>query len=138
AVSDQTGTAIFHAAGADGMSRLGSPNPRLLGQTRPISVQVETLDRFCHVNGIQPDALMIDVEGFEAAVLDGARSVLTGRDPFPLVVLEMHPSAWPVAGTDRAGVEQLLSRLGIRIVSLTEQSDPFGDYGHVALERADA
>ena len=51
AVSDRLGTATFHLAGLDGMSRLGEPNPGLAGRTRSVEVVVDTLDQFCKDRG---------------------------------------------------------------------------------------
>lgn len=133
AVSETPGQAVFHAAGVDGMSRLGEPNPALTGQTATISVPVNSLDHFCQTEGIRPDALMVDVEGFEVAVLRGGRKLFTEQPP-RAVVVEMHPNAWSVAGTDRAAMEQILAEYRLRVVPLSGQTDPFSDYGHVALE----
>jgi len=46
-------------------------------QSTTIDVAIETLDNFCHENRIEHiDLLKIDVEGFEFAVLDGAKKML--------------------------------------------------------------
>jgi FkbM family methyltransferase len=133
AVAECPGQATFHAAGVDGMSRLGAPNPELTGLTRAITVPVDSLDRFCADEGIGPDALMIDVEGFEVSVLRGAKDLFRGRPP-KVAVVELHPNAWAVAGTDRVAMEQLLSDYRLRAVPLSGQTDPLGEYGHVSLE----
>lgn len=133
AVAERPGTATFHAAGVDGMSRLGEPNPLLSGKTTAIIVEVESLDEFCRREGVVPSIMMVDVEGFEGAVLSGARSLFAGGSPFAAVV-EMHPNAWPVAGFDRASFERLLAELRVRLVPLSGQADPLGEYGHVFLE----
>ncbi len=133
AVSETPGQAEFHAAGVDGMSRLGEPNPELTGRTRTISVPVVSLDHFCESEGVRPDALMVDVEGFEVAVLRGGRKLFTDHLP-RAVVVEMHPNAWCVASTNRDAMERVLAEYRLRAVPLSGQADPFGDYGHVALE----
>lgn len=49
-----------------------------LGPVEPITAPAQRLDRFCERNGIkQIDLLKIDVEGFEANVLQGAGELLT-------------------------------------------------------------
>lgn len=136
ALGDHIGTDTFHAAGSDGMSRLGEPNPLIASETTAISVDVNTLDNFCETNAILPAALMIDVEGFEAAVLAGARHLFESQRGRLTTVVEMHSDAWTLAGTDRAGFEQLLRELRVRPVSLSGQVDPMADYGHVYLEPA--
>lgn len=135
AVSDRPGQAAFFASGVDGMSRLGTPNPLLNDGSREIRVPVTTLDDYCREHGVRPAAVMIDVEGFEQQVLAGASGLLTA-DPFPLVVVEMHPNAWPTAGTDRDRFADLLSSLRLTALPLSGQSDPLADYGHVLLTQA--
>jgi len=133
AVSDRLGTATFHSAGLDGMSRLGEPNPGLAGRTRSVDVVVDTLDQFCKDRGVRPAALMMDIEGFEIAALIGARDLFTASPP-PVTVVEIHPNAWDVAGTSRADLERLLAEYRLRAVALSGQLDPLAGYGHVALE----
>ena len=133
AVSDRPGTATFHLAAVDGMSRLGEPNPGLAGRTRHIEVAVDTLDQFCKERGVRPAALMMDIEGFEIAALVGARDLFTAGPP-PVTVVEIHPNAWDVAGTSRADLERLLAEYRLRAVALSGQLDPLGEYGHMALE----
>lgn len=135
AVAEQPGTATFHAAGTDGMSRLGTPNPELPVPAAAVNVQVDSLDHFCASEGIRPAALMIDVEGFECAVLRGAGTVFAAGTP-PAAVVEMHPNAWAAAGSDRAAFEALLAEYRLQAVPLSGQRDPLADYGHVALEPA--
>jgi FkbM family methyltransferase len=132
AVASAPGRATFFMAAEDGMSRLGEPNP-LLPATEPIQVEVTTLDRFLATEGVRPDWILVDVEGFEVAVLQGARETLRARPGTPGVVLEMHPDAWRVAGTSRADLEDLLADLGLRPAPLTGQADPLADYGLVHL-----
>jgi FkbM family methyltransferase len=135
AVGATPGEAAFFAAGVDGMSSLGAPNPLLKDGAREIRVPVTTLDAYCHEHAVRPDVLMIDVEGFEEGVLRGA-SELLARDPLPAVVVEMHPNAWASAGTDRTTFERLLVEFRLRPDPLSGQTDPMGDYGHVLLTRA--
>lgn len=134
AVGSERGNSAFFAAGVDGMSRLGTPNPLLNGDAKEIRVPVTTLDAYCRENAVRPDVLMIDVEGFEEGVLRGASELLS-RDPLPVVVVEMHPNAWATAGTDRTRFERLLADLRLRPDPLSGQTDPMGDYGHVLFVR---
>jgi FkbM family methyltransferase len=133
AIADRSGEATFYQTGVDGMSRLGEANPALADRSIAITVSVNSLDHFCEIRGIKPTALMIDIEGFEALALSGAQGLFASSDP-PVTVVEMHPDAWAVAGTDRAVMERLLSKYRLTPVALSGQSDPLGEYGHVALE----
>jgi FkbM family methyltransferase len=134
AVSDRRGAATFFAAGTDGMSRLGAPNPLLGDAAREISVETDTLDDFCKRRGLRPDLMMIDVEGFEERVLAGARSLLAG-ETLPTIVVEMHPDAWGNAGGDARSFKALLDGANLVARPLSGQQDSFADYGHVLLER---
>ena len=129
AVSDREGSSIFFASeDGDGMSRLATPNEKLAG-TIPLTVTTTTLDERCPV---PPKWLMIDVEGFEIRVLRGARRLLmlcAGA------VVELHPDAWGAAGTTRHELEALIDELSMSVTPLSGQSDPFTEYGVVALQR---
>jgi FkbM family methyltransferase len=134
AVGAEAGSAVLFASSEDGMSRLGAPNDELRGATTPIVVPVVTLDEHCRSAGMRPDWLLIDVEGFEIAVLEGAREIIRARGPALGLVVEMHSKVWPSAGTSRARAESVLRELRLRPVALTGQSDPLADYGLVHLE----
>jgi len=134
AVGAVAGEGVLFTCGADGMSRLAEPNDELQGAVTPIVVPVVTLDDHCRTAGIQPDWLLIDVEGFEIAVLEGARELIRSRGRALGLVVEMHARVWSSAGTSRARAESLLHDLRLRPVALTGQSDPLADHGLVYLE----
>ena len=73
------GEAVLFASGADGRSRLGEPNRELDGEVTPIVVRIVTLDEHCRTARIQPDWLLIDIEGFEIAALEGASATIRSR-----------------------------------------------------------
>lgn len=132
AISASPGKAVFHASATSGMSRLGEANPLLQGKTRPIEVEVTTLDQ--QFENTRVDALMMDIEGFEIAALRGAKNFLRNNLPKSLVV-EMHPDAWGVAGTTRRDLEELLRECQVRVIPLSGQMDPMVEYGHISLEK---
>jgi hypothetical protein len=115
------------------MSRLGAPNRLIAGRTQPLTVPVTTLDTYCAAAALRPDCLLIDVEGFEIAVLRGARETIRAAAPAAIVV-EMHPDVWDSAGTGRADAEATIGALGLVAVPLTGQRDPLAEHGLVALE----
>src|SRR5260370_8419602 len=78
-IGETGGEQILYAAEADGMSRLGEPNKALEGRVDEITVPVLTLDEYCGSEGLQPDWLLIDIEGFEIAALAGARQLIQSR-----------------------------------------------------------
>jgi FkbM family methyltransferase len=129
AVGDAPGTVDFFTSGADGMGRAGRPNPRL-SKTDRIEVPVTTLDAFAAARGRLPDVVMMDIEGWEIAALQGAGSLL-GRARF---VVELHPGAWQWSGHTRAGLESLLASHHLAARPLSGQSDPLGELGQVVLE----
>ena len=138
AVADRPGVSTLHMADADGMSRLGAPNPEIAASTRPTEVPVTTIDQVCRERALSPRWLLVDVEGFEFAVLSGGRQTFQRLGTRLNTVVEMHPDAWAVAGWSRAEAERLLRELSLAITPLSGQQDPLGEYGHVLLRRAGA
>jgi FkbM family methyltransferase len=134
AIGASNGEAVLYAAGADGMSRMGAPNSAIAEQAQPITVPLMTLDHYCQRARLSPDWLMIDIEGFEIAALEGARCLIESRGRSLGIVVEMHPNVWHSAQTTRARAEALLADLRLKAVPLTGQSDPLNDYGLVHLE----
>jgi FkbM family methyltransferase len=55
---------------------------------RSIDVAMTTIDELCESENFRPDFIMIDVEGFEVEVLEGAARTLRHR---PALVIEVHP-----------------------------------------------
>lgn len=134
AAGAEAGEVTFFAAGSDGMSRIGSPNPGLAGPSDPIRVPVVTLDAWCRENAAVPDWMLVDVEGFEGHVLAGAADLIRTRGPALAIVVEMHPSLWPASGTSADEIASRIAAVGRRAVPLSGQSNPFAEYGHVLLE----
>jgi len=138
AVSDRPGRQVFFAAadGFSGLSRLGTPNPEVpVAPTSAVDVPVTTIDAFCRYAGIDPDWLVIDIEGYEVRALRGAIETLGRGRRRPGVVVEMHPNLWRTAGTSRRQAEDLLRSLALVPIPLSGQRDPLADHGVVALEQ---
>jgi hypothetical protein len=132
-VGEVGGEDILYAAGVDGMSRLGEPNKALVESFQEIAVPIVTLDEYCKANGLKPDWLFLDIEGFEIAALSGARQLIErGRGELGIVV-EMHPNVWSSANTTRERAESLLDQFDLRAIPLTGQTDPLADHGIVHL-----
>jgi FkbM family methyltransferase len=134
ALADQVGTAEFFAAGCDGTNRLGSPFPFSSNRVQTISVPITTVDEYVAHSGLEPDVMLIDVEGWEIQVLRGAYQVLKRR-PEMLLVVEMHPDAWEPARTTRQQAEGLFRELGVSAVALSGQKNPLEEHGAVWLRR---
>lgn len=133
AAGAEPGTATLYAADADGMSRLAEPNAALAAQAVPVTVPVVTLDGYCEAERLTPDWLLIDVEGFEIAVLQGARGLIEKRRSELGMIVEMHPDVWGSAKTPRPVAEATLRELGLRAVPLSGQRDALGEHGQVWL-----
>ena len=133
AVGASNGEAILYAAGADGMSRLGAPNELIADRVSEVTVPVLTLDDYCEAEGLAPDWLLIDIEGFEIAALSGARRLIKTRGKDLQIIVEMHPSVWTTADATPAMTEDLLTELELEVEPLTGQTDPLRDYGLVHL-----
>jgi FkbM family methyltransferase len=139
AVADRSGeTALYLPAddqqGLDGVSRLGSPDSSIANAFRSIAVPMISLDDFCDAHPeLIPDCLLIDIEGFEIAALEGARRLITRRRGRLGLMVEMHPDLWESAATPRARVDALFGELRLRPVPLTGQRDPLTERGVVHL-----
>lgn len=96
AVGDHLGQVMFeHGSGsgtghvdAAGISGADAPTSNDVRSRARFPVRMETVDGFARANGIRVDAVKIDVEGAEMAVLQGAQSVL--RDFHPIIFLSTH------------------------------------------------
>lgn len=77
-----------------------------------VTVPVQSLDGLCAELDLRPDLIKIDVEGYELAVLAGAREIL-GRDR-PALFLELHPQWLRELGSSAAEVVRLVEALGYR------------------------
>lgn len=135
AVGAAGGEAEFFAAEADGMSRLGAPNQLIADRVSVMTVPVVTLDEYCEAQQVEPDWLLMDIEGFEIAALSGARRLIENRGEELGIVVEMHPNVWDTANTTRTQAEALLAELKLRAVPLMGQADALGEYGLVYLSR---
>lgn len=100
AVSDESDTAEFLVLDNQGMSRLAVG---VEGDTSPRAVRVPTVsvDEFCAREGVTPDLMKIDVEGFELAVLRGARETIRRAGARLALFVEMHPTTWAEIGTSK-------------------------------------
>lgn len=133
AVAATPGVMPFVATGIEGYSRLGTPHPdATVTDHHTIEVPVTSVDAFTQAHRLQPNLMMIDVEGFEGDVLHGAEGALR-EDPRLEVVVEFHPEVW--ASGERERIMGLLTRLERRAVSLTGLDDPFAAHGVVRLPR---
>lgn len=127
------GTAdLFHSGDTSGLSRLDAPNPDSASGA-PVRVPVVTLDEYCSAHAIEPDWILVDAEGADLAVLQGAGSLLS--DTRVQVVVEMHASLWDPRHTTPESFEGFLRSHGRLAVPITGQRNPFTDYGTVSLVR---
>ena len=132
AVGSSSGATTMYISAADGMSRLAEQNS-LLDSAERITVPVITIDDFCARTGMEPDWLLIDIEGFELAALRGAARTIERRRGRLGLVVEIHPALWDSAGTSRSDVEKFFTDAGLRAMPLNGQRDPLGEYGLVHL-----
>lgn len=132
AVGSSVGESVMYAAGADGMSRLAEVNRGLKDSAVETRVAVTTIDAYCQENGVWPDLILLDIEGFEIEALRGARQAIAQTKP--IIAVEMHPNVWSSAATNRLDTERFLAEMGLRAVGLSRQNHPLEDHGQVSLE----
>jgi FkbM family methyltransferase len=125
ALSDRETEAPLVLSGTAGESRLAVPGDT--GDVR--SVSLTTIDRFCVREGLAPDFIKIDVEGWELSVLRGARDTIRSRGAALALFVELHPSIWPTLGLSRRDVEAELSAQDLELAPLTPGEDPWAVEG---------
>jgi len=97
-------------------------------------VKLTTLDEICRTRDFSPTLLRMDVQGFEYAVLQGARETIRKGQGRLKIVLEVHPQLWPMHDIDAQKFDALLAELGLRAVPLLPSSERYTPDGQVALE----
>jgi len=133
AIGQCLGTTDFYFAGANPMGRAQQPNP-LLRRTRRITVPVKNMDSIFEDTERLPDCVLVDIEGWEIAALLGAPRLLAA-EPFPMLIIELHPSAWAWSDHSRHDLEALVKRYSLQIAPLSGQHDPMSQYGQVMITR---
>jgi FkbM family methyltransferase len=108
AVSDSVGEASFQFDGIHGTNRLARAGE---SSGRAVRVPATTIDEFCARERVRPDFIKVDVEGFEAAVLRGARNTILANDGLSIFV-EMHPRTWPTVGVSVEEVQREIESAG--------------------------
>jgi FkbM family methyltransferase len=82
---------------------------------RGVDVDMATIDELCEVDSFVPDLIKIDVEGYEADLLEGAARTLKHR---PALHVEVHPHQ---IGNFNKTVEQLWDLIDYRNYELWHQ-----------------
>jgi FkbM family methyltransferase len=114
AVGEREAVVEFVLSATAGESRLAARSDT--GESR--QVRMVSIDGFCARERLEPDFIKIDVEGFELAVLQGARETIRRRPSFALFV-ELHPSIWPLIGITRTDVVAELAAQSLEPCPLT-------------------
>ncbi len=127
------GASVLFGASGSGLSRLAAPNPEAPASSLSRAVRVSTVDEYCATHGILPDWMLIDVEGYEFDVLAGAVQTIATRGRSLSVVVEIHPTLWPLTGWTSGSARALFESLGRRPVPLLGQRDGLSEYGSIEL-----
>jgi FkbM family methyltransferase len=112
------------AVGAEpGELRIAAPDPRVpsmgyvVGRDDPrpaVTVPVRTVDDYAAEHGIERvDAMKVDVEGYEAAVIAGARGLLA-EQRIGAIVCELNPDELALRGSSPAAIVDTLAAHGYR------------------------
>jgi len=120
AVGAEVTDAPLVVAGTGGESRLATLHE---ADAATLTVPVTTIDAFCRERHITPAFIKIDVEGFELAVLRGARETIRRNGSALALFVEMHPSVWPVLGMSKADILAELEAQSLRIEPIDRTKD---------------
>lgn len=101
---------------------------RVQPEATGIRVPTLALDDYCSRTEVWPDVLKVDVEGFEAAVLEGAVETLGSVDA---LLLELHPEQLREYGATAGEVVATVREFGF---SVRRFVDHRGEDGFVAVE----
>jgi FkbM family methyltransferase len=135
AVSDYVGPGTLHVLGRSGENTLNAARFRK-DAADAVPVPVTTIDAYCHLHGVAPAVIKIDIEGLELHALRGAANVLARHHP--AVVVELHPGSWRDVGESAATAATLIAAMSYRVTPIEGQQTPFEDGGHVLLEPEEA
>lgn len=80
-----------------------------------VDVPVRSLDTLCQEEGLRPQLVKIDVEGFELRVLEGAEKVLSNAD---VLLLEIHPELLEKLDSKQGDIFDWLTRRGWDVFDL--------------------
>ena len=119
AIGERPGEATLYFSGADGMSRLGQPNP-LLDDVTAMTVEVVNMDTYCERRALVPDCIVMDVEGLEIGALKGATRLLLSHR-VSTVLVELHPSMWPSCGESPDTFRSFLEQVDLEPISLANE-----------------
>lgn len=134
ALGDGQGQAQLHEHSDPFRNALGVTDPEGHG-TITSCVQQTTVDAICSEQLFEPTLLRMDVQGFERAVLRGARGTIARRRGHLRMVLEVHPQLWPLQGFDEADFDRTLADLGLRAKPLlVGRARRYEPDAHVELE----
>lgn len=119
AVGDREDTADLVVAGTAGEARLAGCAD---APQQTIQTMMTTLDAYCARERLRPDVIKVDVEGWELAVLRGARALLH-RTPGVTLFVEMHPSVWPLIGVTKDDILAELEAQELTVEPLVPTAD---------------
>jgi FkbM family methyltransferase len=133
--------ALGAAEGRVELHEHSDPYRNAVGATDPMGqgtgtkwIEQRTLDAVCREQSFTPTLMRMDVQGFERAILMGARNVIEAGRGRLRIVLEVHPQLWPLQGFGVPEFEATLAELGLRARALRQGGPLYEPDGHVALE----
>jgi FkbM family methyltransferase len=90
------------------------PIEGLARQKSMIQVETLTLDEFCKMTNLRPNAVKIDVEGAELLVLQGCKGLL--KESRPTFIVAVHPT-WMPQGQDAAQLFEVFRVHGYKVAA---------------------
>lgn len=92
------------------------PDAEAKEEGRDFEIDVWSLDDFCREKDLRPDLIKLDVEGYQAKIVPGARDVIARTRPVILMEFDAPGAANDFGVTNREVIRPLMEEDGYRLI----------------------
>jgi FkbM family methyltransferase len=142
AISNNNGIEQMFIASMANLNKLSSiDNDKFLARhdvNEIIDVEAITIDTFCEENGVAPDFIRMDIEGYEVEVFQGMKNIFNNAKAGFMIMLELHPHAYSNERSFAKELEYLfeLNFIGKILISAGEPVPPkYEELGYAPDEK---